>query len=356
MEYGLGQRLRELPGPVMLTGHTGFKGTWMTLFLEYLGISVVGYSLPAEKESLFDRASRKGIIPEAFADVRDYQKLQKFVYEHKPSAIIHMAAQPLVLKSYESPLETFDINVMGTANILDIVFKRDFVKAIIVVTTDKVYRNENAGHIFVETDPLEGKDPYSASKVGAEAVVSAWQQLAKVYGGPSVVSVRAGNVIGGGDFADNRIIPDLIRGVITGDLIEIRNPESTRPWQHVLDPAKGYLMALENSLTISNYQSFNFGPNELSISVREVTEIAKRFFPTLKVKLEKLNLPNQMEALTLNLDSNLSKNHLNWHPSFNQKEALEMSFDWWKKLIDGVSPIEDLCLKDLKSCLNAEPN
>jgi CDP-glucose 4,6-dehydratase len=237
-----------------------------------LGIPVVGHSLPAEKESLFDRASRKGIIPEAFADVRDYQKLQKFVYEHKPSAIIHMAAQPLVLKSYESPLETFDINVMGTANILDIVFKRDFVKAIIVVTTDKVYRNENAGHIFVETDPLEGKDPYSASKVGAEAVVSAWQQLAKVYGGPSVVSVRAGNVIGGGDFADNRIIPDLIRGVITGDLIEIRNPESTRPWQHVLDPAKGYLMALENSLIISNYQSFNFGPNELSISVREVTE------------------------------------------------------------------------------------
>jgi CDP-glucose 4,6-dehydratase len=356
MEYGLGQQLRELPGPVMLTGHTGFKGTWMTFFLEYLGIPVVGYSLPAEKQSLFDRASRVGVIPETFADIRDYQKLQNFVYEHKPSAIIHMAAQPLVLKSYESPLETFDINVMGSANVLDIAFKSDFIKAIIVVTTDKVYRNDNAGHTFVETDPLAGKDPYSASKVGAEAVVAAWQQLAKVYGGPSVVSVRAGNVIGGGDFADNRIIPDLIRGVITGSLIEIRNPESTRPWQHVLDPAKGYLMALENSLTVSNYQSFNFGPNGLSISVREVTDIAKRFFPTLEVDLEKLNLPDQKEALILNLNSNLSKNHLNWHPSFNQQEALEMSFEWWRKLIDGVSTIEDLCLEDLKSCLNAKPH
>ena len=183
MDYPLGQHLRELPGPLLLTGHTGFKGTWMTFLLEHLNVPVVGYSLPAEKDSLYDRAERTGAIPEALADIRDYDALEQFIDLHKPSTIIHMAAQPLVLKSYESPRETFDMNIMGTVNLLDIAFKKDFVKAIIVVTTDKVYRNDNSGKAFVETDPLEGKDPYSASKVGTEAVVAAWQQIAKVSGG-----------------------------------------------------------------------------------------------------------------------------------------------------------------------------
>jgi CDP-glucose 4,6-dehydratase len=172
MDYPLGQRLRELPGPLMLTGHTGFKGTWMTFLLEHLNIRVVGYSLPAEKDSLYDRAKRTGDIPEALVDIRDYTALEKSIDLYKPSTIIHMAAQPLVLKSYESPRETFDVNVSGTVNVLDIAYKKDFVKAMIIVTTDKVYRNDNSGRAFVETDPLEGKDPYSASKVGTEAVVA----------------------------------------------------------------------------------------------------------------------------------------------------------------------------------------
>ena len=217
MENPLGQGLRELPGPLLLTGHTGFKGTWMTFLLEHLNVPVIGYALPAEEDSLYARSIRTGSITEVFGDIRDYRKLEHFIDQGKPSVIVHMAAQPLVLKSYDSPLETFDVNVMGTANLLDIAFKRDYIKTILVVTTDKVYRNDNMGNPFSENDSLEGKDPYSASKVGTEAVVKAWQQIASTTGGPRVVSVRAGNVIGGGDYARDRIIPDIIRGIISNE-------------------------------------------------------------------------------------------------------------------------------------------
>ena len=351
MEFPLGQRLRELPGPLLLTGHTGFKGTWMTFLLEHLGVPVVGYSLEPENDSLFDRAERTGAIPEIFADIRDYETLEKFIDKHKPSTIIHMAAQPLVLKSYENPRETFDVNVMGTVNVLDIAFKKDFIKAIIVVTTDKVYRNDNSGRAFVETDPLEGKDPYSASKVGTEAVVAAWQQIAKVSGGPKVVSVRAGNVIGGGDFAENRIIPDLIRGVISGLPVEIRNPDSTRPWQHVLDPSRGYLLALEDSLENFSCQNLNFGPKDKNLTVGEVTKIANPFFPNLVISLEENQMLQNKESINLDLDSSLSLKILNWSPSFSQKEAVNMSFDWWKKVINNTAPIKELCLDEIKRSL-----
>ena len=200
MRPQLGSELSKLPGPILITGHTGFKGAWLTILLEHIGIPTIGYSLPPEKHSLYERANLEGRIPELFADIRDLLLVKDFMAKHKPSAIIHMAAQPLVLESYKSPRETFDTNVMGTVNILDAAFESDHVKAIIVVTTDKVYRNDNSGRAFIESDPLEGKDPYSASKVGAEAAVSAWQQIAKISDGPKVVSVRAGNVIGGGDW------------------------------------------------------------------------------------------------------------------------------------------------------------
>jgi len=349
MDYPLGQRLRELPGPLLLTGHTGFKGTWMTFLLEHLKVPVVGYSLPAEKNSLYDRAERTGAIPEAFTDIRKYEALEKFIDLHKPSTIIHMAAQPLVLKSYESPRETFDVNVMGTVNILDIAFKKDFVKAIIVVTTDKVYRNDNSGRAFIETDPLEGKDPYSASKVGTEAVVAAWQQMAKVSGGPRVISVRAGNVIGGGDFAANRIIPDLIRGAINGNLVEIRNPRSTRPWQHVLDPLNGYILTLEALIGKDLPASINFGPRYSGIPVREISKIGERVLDQLKTStLENGDSITVAEAKVLDLDSELARSVLNWQPTWSQEEAIEKTFDWWKKLLDGEQHPIDLCLSNIR--------
>jgi CDP-glucose 4,6-dehydratase len=348
MDYPLGQRLRELPGPLLLTGHTGFKGTWMTFLLNHLNVPVIGYSLPAEKDSLYDRAERTGAIPEALADIRDYDALEQFIDLHKPSTIIHMAAQPLVLKSYESPRETFDVNVMGTVNVLDIAFKKDFVKAIIVVTTDKVYRNDNSGRPFVETDPLAGKDPYSASKVGTESVVAAWQQIATVSGGPNVVSVRAGNVIGGGDFAENRIVPDLIRGIMSGTPVEIRNPESTRPWQHVLDPLTGYIVCLESSIETQKSECFNFGPIELSINVAELVIQGENLYGSrLNTQVKNTNEPLSHESKVLNLDSNLASRSLDWNPVWNQITAIEKTFLWWKNLMEEIDNPSNLCSSDI---------
>lgn len=318
----------------------------MTFLLEHLTVPVVGYSLPAEMDSLYERAERTGAIPEVFADIRDYKTLESFIDLHKPSTIIHMAAQPLVLKSYESPRETFDVNVLGTVNVLDIAFKKDFVKAIIVVTTDKVYRNDNSGSAFVETDPLEGKDPYSASKVGTEAVVAAWQQIAKVSGGPKVVSVRAGNVIGGGDFAENRIIPDLIRGAISGEPIEIRNPQSTRPWQHVLDPIYGYLVLLEKIEELDSLSGLNFSPSNQNKTVQEVIDIGKRHFD-LKIPDTLIENNDFLEHKVLNLDSKMANQLLDWRTVWNQEESIEKTFLWWKGLIDGHSSPIELIEKDI---------
>jgi CDP-glucose 4,6-dehydratase len=342
MDYPLGQRLRELPGPLLLTGHTGFKGTWMTFLLEHLNVPIVGYSLYPEKDALYGRADREGAIPEAFADIRDYEALEQFIDLHKPSTIIHMAAQPLVLSSYENPRGTFDVNVMGTVNVLDIAFKKDFIEAVIVVTTDKVYRNDNSGRAFIETDPLEGKDPYSASKVGTEAVVAAWQHIAKLSGGPKVVSVRAGNVIGGGDFAKNRIIPDLIRGTISGKPAEIRNPESTRPWQHVLDPLWGYLLAIVETLNGKALKNLNFSPHEQSLSVAEVINIARTSWDSIEIQNQNTEANDlsdlQVESKELHLDSNLATRLLCWEPRFTQKEAIVSTITWWKSAIrDNLS-------------------
>jgi CDP-glucose 4,6-dehydratase len=338
MEYPLGQRLRELPGPLLLTGHTGFKGTWMTYLLEHLNVPLVGYALLAEKDSLYDRAERAGVVPEAFADIRDYEALEQFIDQYKPSTIIHMAAQPLVLKSYESPRETFDVNVMGTVNLLDIAFRKDFVEAIIVVTTDKVYRNDNSGRSFAETDPLEGKDPYSASKVGTEAVVAAWQQIAKVSGGPKVVSVRAGNVIGGGDFAENRLIPDLIRSRLNSKALDIRNSENIRPWQHVLEPLSGYLMALEYLLSGRTFESINLGPNGANLTVKEVIEKSIRileYSAGVETNFQEDNPDVERETLTLSLDSQLALKILGFQSMWNQDLAISKTIEWWNKVLSG---------------------
>jgi CDP-glucose 4,6-dehydratase len=354
MEIPLGQGLRELSGPVLLTGHTGFKGTWMTFLLERLKVPVIGYSLPAEKDSLYDRSDRLGAIPEMLGDIRDYTKLESFIDQHKPSAVIHMAAQPLVLRSYESPLETFDVNVMGTANILDIAFKKDFIKCILVVTTDKVYRNENTGKPFKESDPLEGKDPYSASKVGTEATVKAWQQIALVDTGPRVISVRAGNVIGGGDFATDRLVPDIIKAIIAGTEVTIRNPSSYRPWQHVLDPLIGYLLAMENSSNDLRYENYNFGPSEKPITVFEVVKIAHEIFPSMIVNIQESDIGvsgGGREATALALDSSLSKNQFNWEPVFTQEKAIKSTFQWWKMWLENQEGSAELCKNEIEQFL-----
>jgi CDP-glucose 4,6-dehydratase len=341
MDLTLGKRLRELPGPIMVTGHSGFKGTWLTFLLEKLKISVVGYSLPPEKDSLFARSDRVGAIPETFAEIRDQQSVKRFMEEHKPSVVIHLAAQPIVLQSYKSPLDTFEINVIGTANILNSAFATNSVRVVGVVTTDKVYRNDNSGHAFVESDPLEGKDPYSASKVGTESVVAAWQQMKKQFEGPQVISLRAGNVIGGGDWASDRLIPDLLRAFIAKSEVVLRNPESTRPWQHVLDPLVGYLMAIERALEGEGIAAFNFGPDSKSLSVKKVAEISSKVWPyQSEIHGSQGNSEKTLESISLELDSTLAREKLNWSPTWSQEEAVISTINWWDKVLnDGVSPI-----------------
>ena len=230
---------------------------------------------------------------------------------------------------------------MGTFNVIEASFRSNGVNAIGVVTTDKVYRNIDDGKRFIESDPLEGGDPYSASKVAAESVIKSWSNIRELSGGPFLTSLRAGNVIGGGDFASERLMPDLVRGLIPQETVQIRNIESTRPWQHALDPLFGYLLAVAfSSKNASNY-AFNFGPDEPSYDVSKLLEIVNHNFPNrIKVDILSEKTP-KIEAKCLDLDSNYAKKVLNWSPVWDQEQAIISTIDWWVKYIDeNVDPLE----------------
>lgn len=351
--------LNSAYGSVLVTGHTGFKGTWLTLLLEHFGVRVVGYSLEPTQNSLYSLLNRRDKIHETFSEIRNLEKLEKFIGETKPRAVVHLAAQPLVFESYKSPLDTFDINVVGTANLLNSCFKFKSIEKILVITTDKVYKNDNSGNRFREVDPLEGKDPYSASKVGAEAAITAWQQIQKVKGGPKLISARAGNVIGGGDLAENRLLPDIIRSVWESKTLQIRNPRSTRPWQHVLDPIWGYLLILSRSTEKEISPAFNFGPSEPSLSVEEVVDVCRNFFLSrahinnfLKKEVtDTLSIDNSIESAKLELDSSLAHNELKWQPKWNQHESIERTINWWQNVTqNSISPL-DACNSDIEDFL-----
>ena len=324
----------------------------MTLLLQQIGVSVVGFSLKPEKNSLYDRANLEGKIPEKFADIRNYKVLKKFIEKHKPSVIFHMAAQPLVLESYKIPLETFDVNVMGTANLLDAAFHFSAVKVVVVVTTDKVYRNDNSGQSFVESDPLEGKDPYSASKVGTESVVAAWQNVAEISGGPKIVTVRAGNVIGGGDFGKDRLLPDIIRSFVSKKPLEIRNPMGTRPWQHVLDVNTAYLLTVEKLLEGGDISAINFGPKKESLNVSEIVKLSEEILEFKSNYIDKSRKKaHKLEADSLNLNSNRAFDELNWRPKLNQSEALTLTLKWWKKVLSNEADPKAATLMDIQGFL-----
>ena len=328
---------------VLVTGHTGFKGTWLTLLLETLGFEVFGYSLEPTEFSLYTRLQRSNKIVEVFADIRDAKKIDDFFGQVKPSYVLHMAAQPLVLESYKNPKETFDINVMGTANILNATLKSKSVKAVGIITTDKVYRNNNIEQRFIETDPLEGNDPYSASKVATESVVSAWRSVFQ-NSGPKLLSLRAGNVIGGGDLAENRLMPDIIRGIISGESIMIRNALSTRPWQHALDPLYGYLLAVSKAVSEPEFsgKAYNFGPSEPSYSVGQLLGVISNEFPELiSFAINEDSNSKRYESKLLDLDSSLAKNTLGWAPVWSQKAAIISTIKWWMEVLEGkISPLQ----------------
>jgi len=329
-----------------VTGHTGFKGTWLTILLEHLGVEVIGLSLPADPKSLFTRANRLGKVQEEFFDIRDEKKVDNFIGQIKPRVIMHLAAQSLVLESYNNPKLTFDVNVGGLVNVLNAFSRIDSVEAILVSTTDKVYENTESGKSFTENDSLRGKDPYSASKVAAENAVFAWRELLKSNSNKKVLTARAGNVIGGGDFSENRLLPDLARAFSTNSSVVIRNPMSTRPWQHVLDPIAGYLMMVNNALSGNKLEILNFGPSEKSLSVKEVVKIAAENWQSQGTIIFRENL-GDIEAQALELDSSASREKLNWRPVWTQQQAVIETITWWKDVITKGIDAHDRCKLDV---------
>lgn len=320
---------------VLVTGCTGFKGAWLTIWLNMLGAKIYGYSLeaPTTPSMWEDLQLEKLCEKVAYQDIRDYKKLNTFINEIKPEVIIHMAAQPLVRYSYEHPRETYEVNVMGTVNLLDITRQTNFVKALVNVTTDKCYENKEWIWAYRENEPLGGYDPYSNSKGCSELVTSAFTQSYFNDKHPTAVaSARAGNVIGGGDFASDRLIPDLVRSWSRQEKVIIRYPDSIRPWQHVLEPLSGYL-TLAEKLYLDGYKysgGWNFGPNDNEIkTVREVLTSMANLWSNDVVWEQDKNM-NYHEAELLRLDCSKARMQLNWQPRWGIDTTLAQLTKWYK--------------------------
>ena len=316
---------------ILVTGHTGFKGAWLSRILVLAGAKVYGLALAADANSLFDVAGDLGFKESTILDIRDRTAVEKYFTTHRFDGIFHMAAQPLVRRSYKEPIETFDTNVMGTAHVLNAAVSNSATHWVVAITTDKVYRNVEKLGGYSEDEPLGGKDPYSASKAASEMVISAWQTIAgqrdeKI----AISSARAGNVIGGGDTAEDRLIPDLIRGFHAGAKTIIRNPASVRPWQHVLDPLNGYLTmgsALMAGRAIS--PAYNFGPgDESKLTVEEMAEYACTLWEGAR-GLDIAIDPNAVhESGLLWLSSQLATKELGWSNRFEAREAIAWTIEW----------------------------
>ncbi len=335
---------------VLITGHTGFKGSWLAIWLKHLGCSVWGLSLrPSSKPALFELADvSKLMTGQNFLDIRDAVGVHYAVEEARPEIVFHLAAQALVRQSYRDPLETFSTNIMGTANVLDALRLIGSVKATIMVTSDKVYRNVETMEPYVETDPLGGRDPYSASKSATELIIDCYRNAFLDDLEVSVASVRAGNVIGGGDWALDRLIPDAIRAWSSGHQLLVRYPNSIRPWQHVLEPLHGYLILaqrLSNEPTLS--RAFNFGPaTNDAATVRYVIELAQNAWGGGKVSWGE-HSDSMHEASLLRLETSLSRELLGIKSSWSVETAIERSLAWYRRQLSGESAL-DLCINDIE--------
>jgi len=328
---------------VFVTGHTGFKGSWLSLWLEAHGAKMVGYALPPPtKPSLFDLADCGRGITTIFGDVRDYQKLHAAMAEHRPEVVLHLAAQSVVKASYADPRETYEVNVMGTVNLLEAVRRVGGVKSVVNVTTDKVYENREWLWGYREPDTLGGHDPYSNSKACSELVTSSFRDSffppsAFAEHGVAVGSARAGNVIGGGDWTANQLIPDVIQAFGRGEAVQLRNPGSTRPWQFVLEPLKGYLMLAERLYTDGGAIAggFNFGPADADAKpVRWMVEtLATLWGGGANWSQDTAKHPH--EAAFLKLDSSKAHAVLGWEPRLRVDAALNWVVEWYKHLSRG---------------------
>lgn len=343
---------------VLVTGHTGFKGSWLSIWLNELGAEVVGVGLDpySDRDNFVLSGIGSKIKADIRADIRDGNKMKEIFSEYKPDIVFHLAAQPLVRLSYDIPVETYQTNVMGTINVLEAIRATDSVKVGVMITTDKCYENKEQIWGYRENEPMGGYDPYSSSKGAAEIAISSWRRSffnPKDYDkhGKSIASVRAGNVIGGGDWALDRIIPDCIRALEAGKPIDIRSPKAIRPWQHVLEPLSGYmLLAKKMWESPTEYcEGWNFGPRAESIST--VWEVASKVIDNYgSGELRDLSDPNALhEAKLLMLDISKAKFRLGWEPRMNIDQTVALTVDWYRNYKNV--PAYDLVVKQINEYL-----
>lgn len=347
---------------VLVTGHTGFKGSWLSIWLRELGAEVIGYSLdPYTEKDNFVLAGLKDKVIDVRGDIRDREKLKKVFEDYKPEIVFHLAAQPLVRLSYDIPVETYEVNVMGTINVMECIRETTETKIGIMITTDKCYDNKEQIWGYRENEPMGGYDPYSSSKGAAEIAINSWRSSffnPKNYEqhGKAIASVRAGNVIGGGDWAKDRIIPDCIRALEGNNLIEIRSPKSIRPWEHVLEPLSGYLLLgqrlFENPIKYAD--GWNFGPHLDSIVT--VWEIAEKVIKNYgSGELKDVSDPNAVhEAKLLALDVAKARFELGWKPTLNIEKTIAMTVEWYKKY--PTKDVYSLCVNQIEKFISYKKN
>lgn len=321
-----------------ITGHTGFKGAWLIMLLKELGHTVSGFALDPESGSLFESAQLSAQLQHDIrGDIRDVTQVRGALEKVQPDVVMHLAAQALVRESYLNPRFTFETNVNGTLNILDAASMVDSIRAVLVITTDKVYRNVNQRIGYLEDDPLGGDDPYSSSKAMADLLAQSW--IRSFPGHPTAIA-RGGNVIGGGDVSKDRLIVDLVRGFLGGAPAHIRSPDAVRPWQHVLDCLAGYLAIVNDLLSDSQRVTWNIGPEEISfVSVGEMAETSSRYWGgNASWVLDTQEHPHEAQLLMLNADR--ARTLLGWSDRLPYPESLEWTLDWYRDIGEGGNPYE----------------
>ena len=327
---------------VLLTGHTGFKGSWLALWLQTLGARVSGFSLDVPTQpSLYELAHvAEGMEDDVRGDVRDCDALARAIARAHPEVVVHMAAQSLVRRSFAEPRLTYEVNVMGTVNLLDAACRDGNVRAVLNVTSDKCYENREWDWAYREHEPMGGHDPYSSSKGCAELVTEAYRRsFCCAEGAPRLASARAGNVIGGGDWGEDRLIPDLMRAALEGRPARVRNPDSIRPWQHVLNPLSGYLTLAQGLCSSDRVAAgWNFGPAEgdarpVRWIVQRIAALWPRELPWATNEPARLSVAR--EARCLKLDSSRARSHLGWRPRWDLAKGLEQTVSWYRALSDG---------------------
>ena len=331
---------------VLVTGHTGFKGGWMVTWLKMMGSQVTGIALPPEpgRQSLFDSAQVQKGMHSNFTDIRDFETVRHIVQQDKPEIVFHLAAQALVRRSYRNPLETFASNVMGTVHVLEAARSTSSVRAIVVVTSDKCYENREWVWGYREQDPLGGSDPYSSSKACTELVAAAYRRSFFANAeGALLASARAGNVFGGGDWSEDRLVPDLVRGIINKRKIVIRNPHALRPWQHVLEPLHGYLL-LAHWLWQRKREfadAWNFGPREDPIKVSDLAKRVIALWGDGQIEIRK-NAGRLHEAHHLRLDCSKAQTLLGWRTYLTIDEGLRLTVDWYRRFAKDPQQAQEL--------------